>query len=114
MQVCDKHANEHTPLKQEAILSVEKKGGAVHWTASQTFVSINITKHLYLSDYFQQKIKKIVTLGLKTQKLNVYFMCNSMEPFISVVRPNNQERLSPSSKQAVWGISRVIFTKIFK
>ena len=47
------------------------------------------------------------------QKLNVYFMCNSMEPFISVVHPKNQESLSPSSKQAVWGISRVIFPKIF-
>ena len=43
--------------------------------------------HLFLSDSYHQKIKKNVTWGLKSQKFYVYFTCDPMEPFISVVRP---------------------------
>ena len=41
--------------------------------------------HFYWRDSYDKKMKKIVTWGLKSQKFNIYFTCNPLEPFISGV-----------------------------
>ena len=102
MQVCDRHANEHTALKRlEGDFTDRKKG----WRCSLDRISkvyryrhqktkLKIKFHLYIGDFCHQKIKKYVTWGLESQKFYVFFPCNPMEPFISGVRPSNTQKSS--------------------
>ena len=105
MQVRDRHANEHTALKRLGGNFTGRKKG---WRCSLDRISkvyryrhqktkLKIKFHLYFSDSYHQKIKKIVTWGLKSQKFYVDFTCNPMEPFISGVRPSNTHKSSKMS-----------------
>ena len=95
MQVCDRHANEHTALKRLGGDFTDRKKG---WRCSLDRISkvylyrhqktkLKIKFHLNIGDFCHQKIKKYVTWGLESQKFYVFFPCNPMEPFISGVRP---------------------------
>ena len=98
MHVRDRHENEHTALKW---LGGQFTGPKKGWRCSMDCISkvyhyghqnlkktkLKIEIHLYLSDFYHQKIKKYVTLGLNSQKFYVGFLCNPMEPFISGVCP---------------------------
>ena len=95
MQVCDRHANEHTALKRLGGDFTDRKKG---WRCSLDRISkvyryrhqktkLKIKFHLYIGDFCHQKIKKYVTWGLESQKFYVFFPRNAMEPFISGVRP---------------------------
>ena len=98
MQVCDRHANEHTALKRLGGDFTDRKKG---WRCSLDRISkvyryrhqktkLKIKFHLYIGDSCHQNIKKYVTWGLKSRKFYVFFPCNPMEPFISGVRPYRQ------------------------
>ena len=76
MQVCDRHANEHTALKRLGGDFTDRKKG---WRCSLDRISnvyryrhqitkLKIKFHLYMGDFCHQKIKKYVTWGLKSQK----------------------------------------------
>ena len=95
MQVWDRHVNEHTAPKWLGGDFTDRIKG---WPCSLDRTSkvycyrhqktkLKIKFHLYLSDSCHQKDKKYVTLGLKSQKFYIYFLCNPMEPFISGVHP---------------------------
>ena len=105
MHVRDRHANEHTALKR---LGGDFTGRKKGWRCSLDRISkvyryrhqktkLKIKFHLYFSDSYHQKIKKIVTWGWKTKKFYVDFTCNPMEPFISGVRPSNTHKSSKMS-----------------
>ena len=102
MQVCDRHANEHTALKRLGGDFTDRKKG---WRCSLDRISkvcryrhqktkLKIKFHLYIGDSCHQNIKKYVTWGLKSRKFYVFFPCNPMEPFISGVRPSNTQKSS--------------------
>ena len=102
MQVCDRHANEHTALKRLGGDFTNRKKG---WRCSLDRISkvycyqhqktkLKIKFHLYIGDSCHQSIKKYVTWGLKSQKVYVFCLCNPMEPFISGVRPSNTQKSS--------------------
>ena len=84
MQVCDRHANEHTALKRLGGDFTDRKKG---WRCSLDRISkvyryrhqktkLKIKFHLYIGDSCHQNIKKYVTWGLKSQKFYVFFPCN--------------------------------------
>ena len=95
IQICGRHANEHTALEWLG----GKFTGRKRWRCSLDGISkvyldrhqkvkLKLKFHLsYLSDSYYQNIKKIVTWGLKSQKFYFNFPCNPMEPFISGVLP---------------------------
>ena len=97
MQIRDRHPNEHTALKRLGGNFTNRKKG---WRCSLDCISkvyryrrqktkLKIKFHLYIGDSYHQKIKKYVTWGLKSRKFYVFFLCNTMEPFISGVRPEH-------------------------
>ena len=104
MQARDRQADEHWALKRLGgdFTSWEKGRRCSLDRISKVYLDrhqkrkLKIKFHLYFSNSHQQKIKKIVTWGLKSQKFYVFFTCNPMEPFISGVRP------STASRKAKW------------
>ena len=102
MQVCDRHTDEQWALKRlGGNFTGREKGrrcsldriSKVYLDRHQK-IKLKIKFHLYFSDSHHQKIKKIVTWGLKSQKFYVFFTCNPMEPFISGVCPSNTQKSS--------------------
>ena len=86
MQVRDEHADEHQALKRLGgdFTGREKGRRCSLDRISKVYLDrhqkskLKIKFHLYLSDSHHQKIKKIVTWGLKSQKFCVFFTCYPM------------------------------------